>query len=75
MAHSLELDVVAEGVEEAGELAFFREEDVNVIQGYLFSAPVPLEKLRPMLARGYFSEEPGGSDAELVADVIELQRA
>lgn len=49
MAHSLKLDIVAEGVENEEQLAFLRRRDVNIIQGYFFSPPVPAEKFRALL--------------------------
>ncbi|MEH2246229.1 EAL domain-containing response regulator [Nostoc sp.] len=41
MAHSLNLDVVAEGVETEADLAFLRQHNCNYIQGFLFSHPLP----------------------------------
>ncbi|MEH2457956.1 EAL domain-containing response regulator [Nostoc sp.] len=41
MAHNLNLDVVAEGVETEAELAFLRQQNCNSIQGFLFSRPLP----------------------------------
>jgi len=40
MAHSLGLKVVAEGVEDAQQLAFLRAHDCDEVQGYLISRPV-----------------------------------
>lgn len=40
MAHSLELTVIAEGVETAGQLAFLRGLECEEIQGYHFSRPL-----------------------------------
>lgn len=40
MAHSLSLEVVAEGVETRGQLAFLREKLCDRIQGYYFSPPL-----------------------------------
>lgn len=40
MAHSLELTVVAEGVETEAQLSFLREQHCDEMQGFLFSAPV-----------------------------------
>lgn len=54
MAKSLRLNLVAEGVETHEQYRFLRKNDANVIQGYLFSKPVPLEELKPMLKPGYF---------------------
>lgn len=41
MAHKLDLNVVAEGVETADQLAYLRNHDCDVIQGYFFSPPLP----------------------------------
>lgn len=49
MAKSLKLKVVAEGVEEYGQLAFLRERGCEQMQGYLFSHPVPHDELVAML--------------------------
>jgi len=49
MAKSLKLTVVAEGVEEKGQLAFLRERGCEQMQGYLFSCPVPHAELLEML--------------------------
>ncbi len=49
MANSLGLDLVAEGVETIKQLNFFRQQEVMVIQGYLFSKPVAADELLAML--------------------------
>jgi EAL domain-containing protein (putative c-di-GMP-specific phosphodiesterase class I) len=41
MAHSLKLDVIAEGVETAEQLASLRRHRCDQIQGYYFSPPLP----------------------------------
>jgi EAL domain-containing protein (putative c-di-GMP-specific phosphodiesterase class I) len=41
MAQSLNLRVVAEGVETLGELAFLRSHKCDQAQGYYFSRPLP----------------------------------
>lgn len=41
MAHSLNLKVIAEGVETDAELAVLRQNQCDAIQGYLFSRPIP----------------------------------
>jgi diguanylate cyclase (GGDEF)-like protein len=41
LAHSLKLNVVAEGVETAAQEAFLKEHRCDRLQGYLFSTPIP----------------------------------
>jgi diguanylate cyclase len=50
MAHTLNLQVVAEGVENAEQLGFLRELGCDFIQGYLLSRPLALEALAQFLA-------------------------
>ena len=51
MAGSLELDIVAEGVEEQEQIDFLGQRGVRTIQGYFFSPPVPADVFRKMLKR------------------------
>lgn len=50
MAGSLSLDVVAEGVETAGQLGELRRLGVRHAQGYLWSKPIPAESIPAWLA-------------------------
>ena len=50
IAHSLGLEVVAEGVETAEQLAFLRSLGCDAAQGYYFSRPVPPEEFEKLLA-------------------------
>ncbi len=50
MAHSLQLSVVAEGVEKSEQLMFLRSRKCEVVQGYLFSRPLPAEEITNLLA-------------------------
>jgi EAL domain-containing protein (putative c-di-GMP-specific phosphodiesterase class I) len=50
MSHSLNLSVIAEGVETAEQLAFLRERGCDEYQGYYFSKPLPPEEIE-LLAR------------------------
>jgi diguanylate cyclase (GGDEF)-like protein len=56
MAKSMRLHLVAEGVETHEQYHFLRNHGASVIQGYLFSKPVPLNELKPMLTPGYFKD-------------------
>jgi diguanylate cyclase (GGDEF)-like protein len=50
LAHSLRMQVVAEGVENEAQLEFLRAEGCDEIQGYLVSRPVPPEQIPEFLA-------------------------
>jgi len=49
MSRSLNLRVIAEGVETAKDLAFLRAQDCDEAQGYLFSHPVPAKYFSDLL--------------------------
>jgi diguanylate cyclase (GGDEF)-like protein/PAS domain S-box-containing protein len=49
LAHSLNLKVVAEGVESEVQQNLLRSLRCDEMQGYLFSAPVPVEQIEAML--------------------------
>jgi len=49
MAHSLELKVVAEGVETQAQMDFLKSQHCDEIQGYLISKPVPAEQFAQLL--------------------------
>ncbi len=49
MAHSLKLEVIAEGVETAGQLAYLRRHRCDQVQGYFFSKPLALAATERML--------------------------
>jgi diguanylate cyclase (GGDEF)-like protein len=52
MAHSLKLDVVAEGVEDEAQLAYLRRHRCDQIQGFLFSRPLAVAGIDALLRRG-----------------------
>lgn len=52
MAHSLNLKVVAEGVETQAELEFLQRHKCDEIQGYLFGPPLPISKFEQLLKEG-----------------------
>jgi diguanylate cyclase (GGDEF)-like protein len=45
MAHNLDLKVVAEGVETAEQLAYLKEHQCDMVQGYFLSRPLTEEKI------------------------------
>ncbi|UVJ43910.1 bifunctional diguanylate cyclase/phosphodiesterase [Pseudomonas sp. LS1212] len=52
LAHNLNLEVVAEGVETQEQLALLRSFGCDQVQGYLISRPLPLEQLLDFLMVG-----------------------
>jgi diguanylate cyclase (GGDEF)-like protein len=63
MAKSMQLGLVAEGVENPEQYRFLRQHGAHVIQGYMFSKPLPFEELKPVLAPGYFKQQIATIDA------------
>ncbi len=51
LGHSLGLEVVAEGIEEPGQLEQLRDLGCDYGQGYLFSRPQPADRVADLLAR------------------------
>ena len=58
MGHSMNLKVVAEGVETENQLAFLKVLQCNEVQGYYFSPPVPADRARELLV-GVHAPDPG----------------
>lgn len=53
MAHSLDMTLVAEGVETEAQLAFFRQHGCEVYQGWLFAKAMPALELTQLLRGGH----------------------
>ena len=51
LAHTLGKGVVAEGVETEGQLSFLRAQHCDIVQGYLFSVPLPVKELVEFVRR------------------------
>lgn len=57
MGKSLKLEIVAEGVETHEQYQFLTSKGVTLIQGFLFSKPLPLHELKRVLYPSYFDEQ------------------
>jgi diguanylate cyclase (GGDEF)-like protein len=51
LGRSLDLSVVAEGVETEAQLAFLRQEGCDEVQGYLIGCPLPIENYAELIGR------------------------
>ncbi len=51
LSHSLDLEVIAEGVETEGQYRFLSDHDCDIIQGYLISKPLPAAEFAALLER------------------------
>lgn len=49
LSHSLHLEVVAEGVETVNELAYLNALGCKIVQGFLFSEPLPVDEFNSLL--------------------------
>lgn len=57
MAKSLDLELVAEGVENVEQYKFLKDNGVKVIQGYIFSKPLAPAEFQQLLESGKYLEE------------------
>lgn len=51
LAHSLKIQVVAEGVETEDQLALLREKKCDIVQGFIFSGPLHPEELEDLVRK------------------------
>jgi diguanylate cyclase (GGDEF)-like protein/PAS domain S-box-containing protein len=64
MAHSLKLQVVAEGVETRAQLEYLRRSRCDEIQGYFYSKPLPPDELSLLVQSGHSLPPPAGDASQ-----------
>ena len=57
MAKSLDLKIVAEGVENKNQISFLRDHGCNIVQGDYYSKPLPAEEFGELLKKGEISNK------------------
>ena len=60
MAHSLKLDVIAEGVETEAQLSYLRRNRCDQMQGFFFSRPLPVAELERLVCEDKRLPPPSG---------------
>jgi EAL domain-containing protein (putative c-di-GMP-specific phosphodiesterase class I) len=66
MAHNLDLQVIAEGVESHVQAAFLKAEKCEEVQGYLYAKPMPTQEFEAFLRRN----QPRSGDAEKLSNAF-----
>ena len=61
LAHDLDMQVIAEGIEHRDQLAFLRDCRCEFIQGFLFSKPMPIDKFVDLLTQSSAASPPRGN--------------
>ncbi|MDX9957985.1 MAG: EAL domain-containing protein, partial [Spirochaetia bacterium] len=60
LGHSLDLGIVAEGIETEAQWAYFTERECSALQGYYFLRPSSLEEIHELIERGIGQTVPVG---------------
>ncbi|OHD77277.1 MAG: hypothetical protein A3J97_13610 [Spirochaetes bacterium RIFOXYC1_FULL_54_7] len=60
LGHSLDLGIVAEGIETEAQWAYFTERECSALQGYYFLRPSSLEEIHALIERGIGQTMPVG---------------
>jgi diguanylate cyclase (GGDEF)-like protein/PAS domain S-box-containing protein len=61
LGHSLDLGIVAEGIETEAQWAYFTERECSALQGYYFLRPSSLEEVHELIERGIIQAVPAGN--------------
>jgi len=75
MAHSLKLNVIAEGVETAEQLQFLRQRKCQQAQGYYFARPLDPRQFEAFIAQGISSGDMSVSTPDVFLGKAVLERA
>jgi EAL domain-containing protein (putative c-di-GMP-specific phosphodiesterase class I) len=59
LARGLGMTTIAEGVETPGQLAVVRDQGASMVQGYLFSRPIPASQVHDLLETFVVQEQDG----------------
>lgn len=62
LAHSLQIEVTAEGVETAAQFEFLKSVGCDYIQGYYFGKPQPAEDFAALLQKEFYDGSDAGAD-------------
>jgi sensor c-di-GMP phosphodiesterase-like protein len=67
MAHSLRLNVIAEGVDSAEQVAFLKSRGCLAVQGFYYSMAVPAESLSQLLDQVGALPNAGGQMEDMIS--------
>jgi diguanylate cyclase (GGDEF)-like protein/PAS domain S-box-containing protein len=70
LGHSLQLPVIAEGVETDSQLAFLRRSGCDEIQGFFFSRPLPAADMESLLRKGQGLPPTEAGDGDEVRTIL-----
>lgn len=68
MGKTLNLNIIGEGVETLGQMAFLKEHQCDEVQGYLYSMPVPADEISTLLNNLKDQRNPVSNQIETILD-------
>jgi diguanylate cyclase (GGDEF)-like protein len=74
MAHSLKLNVIAEGIETREQLEFLQQRKCQQAQGYYFSRPLDPHQFEAFLAQGLLVGERSVSTSEVSTGMVKVDK-